>query len=65
MSDRGLWTQVRRDQARRRAANRVAKWWCDGCQKYHGPTVDRIKVDDEIMCFRQWYKILDAEIGAA
>ena len=61
MSDKGLWTQYRRETAHRSHENRVAKWWCARCHKYHGATVDRIKVDDEIMCFRQWYRLLDAE----
>lgn len=41
--------------------NLAKEFYCDMCKRNHGKNVDGIIVDGLTMCFRQYYKYLDAK----
>jgi hypothetical protein len=53
-----------------RGAHHVKNWWekpffCDGCQKTHGPKVERFQmIGGRMLCNRQYNKELDKKQAA-
>lgn len=54
---KSTWLRQQGRGAQRYARSRPGQWWCDGCEKWHAPTTDRVKtLDGRTLCFRQFVK---------